>query len=33
MNLTEIFYIIYLVISVAMTVWVAHTLHKNGRVF
>ena len=26
-------YIIYLVISVALTVWVARTLHKNGRVF
>ncbi|HEV7300788.1 MAG TPA: hypothetical protein VGN72_15590 [Tepidisphaeraceae bacterium] len=26
-------YIVYLVISVALTVWVARTLHKNGRVF
>jgi hypothetical protein len=26
-------YFIYLVISVALTVWVARTLHKNGRVF
>ncbi len=26
-------YFIYLAISVAVTVWVAHTLHRNGRVF
>ena len=26
-------YGVYLAISVALTVWVAHTLHKNGRVF
>ena len=26
-------YISYLVICLAVTVWVAHTLHKNGRVF
>ena len=26
-------YLAYLVISVALTVWVARTLHKNGRVF
>ena len=26
-------YIVYLVISVALTIWVARTLHKNGRVF
>src|SRR5256885_12975824 len=26
-------YIAYLLISVALTVWVAKTLHKNGRVF
>lgn len=26
-------YLCYLVISIAITVWVAHTLHKNGRVF
>ncbi len=26
-------YISYLVISVALTVWVARTLHKNGRIF
>ena len=26
-------YLAYLVISVALTIWVARTLHKNGRVF
>ncbi|MEM0897988.1 MAG: hypothetical protein AAGJ79_14015 [Verrucomicrobiota bacterium] len=26
-------YILYLLISIALTVWVARTLHKNGRVF
>ena len=26
-------YMIYLVISIALTIWVARTLHKNGRVF
>src|SRR5580765_4577825 len=26
-------YLVYLGISVAMTVWVARTLHKNGRIF
>ncbi len=26
-------YVIYLAVSVALTVWVARTLHKNGRVF
>jgi hypothetical protein len=26
-------YLAYLAISVALTVWVARTLHKNGRVF
>ena len=26
-------YLVYLVISIALTVWVARTLHKNGRVF
>ncbi|MGH9943052.1 MAG: hypothetical protein ACRD9R_11925 [Pyrinomonadaceae bacterium] len=26
-------YLLYLLISVALTVWVARTLHKNGRVF
>jgi hypothetical protein len=26
-------YISYLVICLAVTIWVAHTLHKNGRIF
>src|SRR5712671_2350252 len=26
-------YLVYLLISVALTVWVAKTLHKNGRIF
>jgi hypothetical protein len=26
-------YISYLVICLSVTIWVAHTLHKNGRVF
>jgi hypothetical protein len=26
-------YVAYLAISIALTVWVARTLHKNGRVF
>src|SRR5258708_16247054 len=26
-------YLIYLAISIALTIWVAHTLHKNGRIF
>ena len=26
-------YFTYLAISLAVTVWVAHTLHKNGRIF
>ncbi len=26
-------YIVYLVLSLALTVWVARTLHKNGRLF
>jgi len=26
-------YVVYLAVSVALTIWVAHTLHKNGRVF
>ena len=26
-------YLAYLMISVALTVWVARTLHKNGRIF
>lgn len=26
-------YLVYLAVSVALTIWVARTLHKNGRVF
>jgi hypothetical protein len=26
-------YLVYLAISIALTVWVAKTLHKNGRIF
>ena len=26
-------YLVYLAISIALTIWVARTLHKNGRVF
>ena len=26
-------YIIYLIVSIILTIWVAHTLHKRGRVF
>lgn len=33
MNETVITYTLYLALAIAMTVWVARTLHKNGRVF
>lgn len=33
MDLTVVAYVIYLVVSVALTVWVARTLSKNGRIF
>ena len=26
-------YFVYLSVSIALTIWVAHTLHKNGRIF
>ena len=29
----EITYVLYLAVSVALTVWVARTLSKNGRIF
>src|SRR5438105_15881751 len=32
-TVTVLTYLIYLGISVAMTVWVARTLHRNGRIF
>ena len=28
-----VIYSVYLAISIALTIWVARTLHKNGRVF
>jgi hypothetical protein len=33
MNTTVVCYSIYLAISIALTIWVGHTLHNNGRVF
>lgn len=33
MNTVVVTYLCYLAISIALTVWVAHTLHKNGRIF
>jgi len=33
MSFTVIAYGLYLPISIVMTVWVARTLHRNGRVF
>jgi hypothetical protein len=33
MNVVVASYLFYLAISVALTVWVARTLHKNGRIF
>ncbi|MEU3187036.1 hypothetical protein ABZ707_22970 [Streptomyces sp. NPDC006923] len=33
MDLTVVAYAVYLVISVALTVWVARTLSQNGRIF
>ena len=33
MNLIVSTYLTYLVISILLTVWVARTLHRNGRVF
>ena len=32
-GITTYAYLIYLAISIALTVWVAKTLHKNGRIF
>ena len=32
-NFTVWSYLVYLTASVALTVWVARTLHKNGRIF
>ena len=33
MNHTVATYIVYLLVSLALTVWVGRTLHKNGRIF
>ena len=33
MNETVLTYALYLILAVTMTIWVARTLHKNGRVF
>ena len=33
MNIIVSTYLLYVAISVALTVWVGQTLHKNGRVF
>jgi hypothetical protein len=33
MNTIVVTYIAYTCLSIALTVWVAQTLHKNGRVF
>jgi len=33
MNWVIVTYAAYLVISLALTVWVARTLHRNGRIF
>ncbi len=33
MNTIVVTYLVYLGISIALTVWVAQTLHSNGRVF
>jgi hypothetical protein len=33
MNKTFVAYLIYILVSTLLTVWVAKTLHKNGRIF
>lgn len=33
MNHTVITYTCYLIIAIPLTIWVARTLHKNGRIF
>jgi len=33
MNLSILTYLIYLALSISFTIWVAHTLQKNGRYF
>jgi len=33
MDITLLTYLLYFGITIALTIWVAHTLHKNGRIF
>ncbi|SKA80885.1 hypothetical protein SAMN02745166_00693 [Prosthecobacter debontii] len=33
MNATITTYALYLILAITMTIWVARTLHKNGRIF
>ena len=33
MNTIVTCYVIYIALSVALTIWVARTLHRNGRIF
>lgn len=33
MNILVTTYLIYIALSISLTVWVANTLHKNGRIF
>jgi hypothetical protein len=33
MNIKVVTYLLYLTISIGLTVWVARTLHRNGRTF
>ncbi|AYV29459.1 hypothetical protein HET69_13795 [Streptomyces sp. CJ_13] len=33
MDLTVVAYVIYLIVSIGLTVWVARTLSRNGRIF
>src|SRR2546430_16913744 len=33
MNMEIVTYLVYLTISIALTIWVAHTLHKNVGIF
>ena len=33
MNIDIVTYMVYLGISITLTIWVAQTLHKNGRIF
>ncbi|RFU87475.1 hypothetical protein DY218_06545 [Streptomyces triticagri] len=33
MDLTVLAYVVYLVVSIGLTVWVARTLSRNGRIF